>query len=122
MNGLSVDPVVTDGFGIEPALSDGTLSVKLSGTGDMAAAARLKGYVKELEGEVARLSIGAVEFDPIPDAPGRRAHERFIEAFNQGLLVRATGDIIALSPPLIIDKRQIDQLFDIFSRVLKTVN
>ncbi|MBM3544095.1 MAG: aspartate aminotransferase family protein [Alphaproteobacteria bacterium] len=66
--------------------------------------------------------IGAVEFDPIPDAPGRRAHERFVEAFNQGLLVRATGDIIALSPPLIIDKRQIDQLFDIFSRVLKTVN
>jgi beta-alanine--pyruvate transaminase len=66
--------------------------------------------------------IGAVEFDPIPDAPGRRAHERFIEAFNQGLLVRATGDIIALSPPLIIDKRQIDQLFDILSRVLKTVN
>ncbi|MGK3995168.1 hypothetical protein [Sorangium sp. So ce1024] len=63
MNGLSVDPVVADGFGIEPALSDGTLSVKLSGTGDMAAAARLKGYVKELEGEVARLSIGAVEFD-----------------------------------------------------------
>jgi beta-alanine--pyruvate transaminase len=66
--------------------------------------------------------IGAVEFDPIPDAPGRRAHERFVEAFNQGLLVRATGDIIALSPPLIIDQRQIDQLFDIFSRVLKTVN
>jgi beta-alanine--pyruvate transaminase len=66
--------------------------------------------------------IGAVEFDPIPDAPGRRAHERFIEAFNQGLLVRATGDIIALSPPLIIDKRQIDQLFEILSRVLKTVN
>ncbi|MGH6736351.1 MAG: aspartate aminotransferase family protein [Methyloceanibacter sp.] len=66
--------------------------------------------------------IGAVEFDPIPDAPGKRAHARFIEAFNQGLLVRATGDIIALSPPLIIDKRQIDQLFDIFSRVLKTAN
>jgi beta-alanine--pyruvate transaminase len=66
--------------------------------------------------------IGAIEFDPIPDAPGKRAHERFVEAFNRGLLVRATGDIIALSPPLIIEKREIDQLFDILSGVLKTAN
>ena len=64
--------------------------------------------------------IGAVEFDPIPDAPGQRAHTRFVEAFNHGLLTRATGDIIALSPPLIIEKQEIDQLFDIFSNVLKT--
>jgi beta-alanine--pyruvate transaminase len=62
-----------------------------------------------------------VEFDPIAEAPGRRAHARFVEAFNRGLLVRATGDIIALSPPLIIEKKQIDQLIDIFSGVLKTV-
>jgi beta-alanine--pyruvate transaminase len=66
--------------------------------------------------------IGAVEFDPAPGKPGQRAHARFIEAFNRGLLVRATGDIIALSPPLIIEKKEIDQLFDIFSNVLKTVN
>jgi beta-alanine--pyruvate transaminase len=65
--------------------------------------------------------IGAVEFEPIPEAPGRRAHARFVEAFNRGLLTRATGDIIALSPPLIIDKREIDRLFDIFSGVLKSV-
>jgi beta-alanine--pyruvate transaminase len=65
--------------------------------------------------------IGAVEFEPIPDVPGRRAHTRFVEAFNRGLLTRATGDIIALSPPLIIDKKEIDQLFEIFSGVLKSV-
>jgi beta-alanine--pyruvate transaminase len=65
--------------------------------------------------------IGAVEFEPIADAPGRRAHTRFVEAFNRGLLTRATGDIIALSPPLIIDKKEIDQLFDVFSGVLKSV-
>jgi len=64
--------------------------------------------------------IGAIEFETIPDAPGRRAHTRFVKAFNRGLLVRATGDIIALSPPLIIEKKEIDQLFDIFSGVLKT--
>ena len=66
--------------------------------------------------------IGAIEFDPIPGEPGKRAHARFIEAFNRGLLVRATGDNIALSPPLIIEKREIDQLFDIFAGVLKTAN
>jgi beta-alanine--pyruvate transaminase len=52
----------------------------------------------------------------------KRAHTRFVEAFERGLLVRATGDIIALSPPLIIEKKEIDQLFDILSGVLKTAN
>jgi beta-alanine--pyruvate transaminase len=64
--------------------------------------------------------IGAVEFEPIAEVPGRRAHARFVEAFNRGLLTRATGDIIALSPPLIIKKEEIDRLFDIFAGVLKT--
>ena len=66
--------------------------------------------------------IGAVEFDPVPGEPMKRAHTRFVEAFERGLLVRATGDIIALSPPLIIEKKEIDQLIDIFSSVLKTAN
>jgi beta-alanine--pyruvate transaminase len=66
--------------------------------------------------------IGAIEFDPVPGEPGKRAHSRFIEAFERGLLVRATGDTIALSPPLIIEKNEIDQLIDILSGVLKSVN
>jgi beta-alanine--pyruvate transaminase len=66
--------------------------------------------------------IGAVEFDPVPGEPMQRAHTRFVEAFERGLLVRATGDIIALSPPLIIEKKEIDQLIDIFAGVLKTAN
>ena len=64
--------------------------------------------------------IGAVEFEPDPAQPGKRAFDRFVQAFEQGLLVRQTGDIIALSPPLIISKDEIDQLFDIFTKVLKT--
>jgi beta-alanine--pyruvate transaminase len=63
--------------------------------------------------------IGAIEFEPIEGQPGRRAHERFVDAFNRGLLVRATGDVVALSPPLIIEKKQIDQLVDILASVLK---
>ncbi len=63
--------------------------------------------------------IGAVEFEPKPDVPAERAYNRFVKCFEKGLLVRQTGDIIALSPPLIIAKDQIDQLFDIFTAVLK---
>ena len=63
--------------------------------------------------------IGAIEFDPIPGQPTKRAYERFIKAFENNLLVRSTGDIIALSPPLIISKSEIDQLFDTLTMVLK---
>jgi beta-alanine--pyruvate transaminase len=66
--------------------------------------------------------IGAVEFDPDPAQPGKRAYERFVKAFEEGILVRQTGDIIALSPPLIISKAQIDELFDTLTKVLKTTN
>ena len=63
--------------------------------------------------------IGAIEFASKPGAPGERAYNRFVKCFEKGLLVRQTGDIIALSPPLIIEKNQIDELFDTFTDVLK---
>ena len=66
--------------------------------------------------------IGAIEFAPDPAAPGKRAYDRFVKAFENNLLVRATGDIIAISPPLIISKSEIDQLFEILTNVLKTTN
>ncbi|MFT3731380.1 MAG: aspartate aminotransferase family protein [Hyphomicrobium sp.] len=66
--------------------------------------------------------IGAVEFAPDPAQPGKRAFDRFVKAFEDGILVRQTGDIIALSPPLIISKSEIDQLFDTFGKVLKEMN
>jgi beta-alanine--pyruvate transaminase len=63
--------------------------------------------------------IGAIEFEPVKDKPAERAYTRFVQCFEKGLLVRQTGDIIALSPPLIISKSQIDELFDTFTAVLK---
>jgi len=62
--------------------------------------------------------IGAVELEPIAGDVGRRAHCRFVEAFRSGLLVRATGDTIALAPPLVIERQQIDEVIDVLSRVL----
>jgi len=65
--------------------------------------------------------IGALEFEPIPGKPGARAFEIYAKCFEKGLLVRQTGDIIALSPPLIVDRPQIDQIFGILSEVVKSV-
>jgi beta-alanine--pyruvate transaminase len=64
--------------------------------------------------------VGAIELDPAPGEPGKRAYARFLEAFKCGLLVRATGDIIALAPPLIIEKAEIDGLIGILTHVLKS--
>ncbi|MBC7987922.1 MAG: aspartate aminotransferase family protein [Sphingomonadaceae bacterium] len=54
--------------------------------------------------------VGAVELAPIEGRPGARGYDVFTRAFANGLLIRATGDTIALSPPLIIGREQIDAL------------
>ena len=63
--------------------------------------------------------VGAVELEPIPGAPGKRGFDTFVEAFNHGMLVRVTGDIIAMSPPLIAEKPHLDEIIGIFEKVLK---
>ena len=63
--------------------------------------------------------VGAVEVASRDGAVGARAYDLFVQCFEEGLLVRQTGDTIALSPPLIIDKTQIDQMIDIIGTVLK---
>jgi beta-alanine--pyruvate transaminase len=44
-----------------------------------------------------------------------------VRCFEKGLLIRTTADIIALSPPLIIEKEQIDQLVEILGGVLAEI-
>jgi beta-alanine--pyruvate transaminase len=65
--------------------------------------------------------IAAIELEPRPGAPGRRAYESFVKAFESGVLIRVTGDIIALSPPLIVEKPQIDRLFQTVREVVEAV-
>jgi beta-alanine--pyruvate transaminase len=50
-----------------------------------------------------------------------RAMETFRSAFDQGLLIRVTGDIIALSPPLILEKSHIDEIFGKLAAILATI-
>ena len=63
--------------------------------------------------------IGAVELEPIPGAPTKRAFNAFLAAYEKGILIRTTGDIIAMSPPLIISKAEIDQLIGTLGDVLR---
>ncbi|MBZ3693963.1 aspartate aminotransferase family protein [Phyllobacterium calauticae] len=65
--------------------------------------------------------IGAIELEPISGAPTKRAFQAFLDAYEKGVLIRTTGDIIALSPPLIITKGQIEHLFDTMADVLKNL-
>ncbi len=63
-----------------------------------------------------------IDLVPRPDAAGARAYEAFAECFNQDVLVRATGDTIALSPPLIIQSEEIDQIVTKLARVLQQLS
>ncbi|MCH8619219.1 aspartate aminotransferase family protein [Undibacterium sp. TS12] len=63
--------------------------------------------------------IGAIELESMPGKVGARATAAYKKAFAEGVLVRTTGDIIALSPPLILEKKHIDQLFGKLHDILK---
>ncbi|NLR97678.1 aspartate aminotransferase family protein [Rhizobium sp. P38BS-XIX] len=63
--------------------------------------------------------VGAVELTPRDGAPGARAYDVFVDCFQKGLLVRVTGDIIALSPPLIIEREQIETIVSMLGDALK---
>ncbi len=66
--------------------------------------------------------IAGIELEPRPGKPTERAIEAYEAAFDAGLMIRVTGDIIALSPPLIIDKAQIDQIVDTLRAVLSRID
>ena len=62
--------------------------------------------------------IGAVELRP-RGSRQKRAFQAFLDAYEAGILIRTTGDIIALSPPLIISEAEIDELFSGLGKVLR---
>ncbi|MDN3921716.1 aspartate aminotransferase family protein [Roseateles violae] len=92
-------------------------------------AAEMQGYFAEclhsLRGEPNVIDVrniglvGGVELAPIAGEPGKRAFNVFLDCWDQGALIRTTGDTIALSPPLIIERAQIDQLIDTLRGALK---
>ena len=65
--------------------------------------------------------IAGIELDSRAGAPGSRAYDAFVDCFERGLLIRVTGDIIALSPPLIIETSQIDAIVETLADALNQV-
>jgi beta-alanine--pyruvate transaminase len=63
--------------------------------------------------------ILGLELESIPGKPGARAFDVYSKCFEKGLLTRQTADIIALSPPLIVEPAQIDQIFTTLREVLR---
>ena len=66
--------------------------------------------------------IGAIELEPIAGQPTKRAFSAFLKAFEKGLLIRTTGDIIAMSPPLIIEREHIATIGETLRDVLSTLD
>ncbi len=65
--------------------------------------------------------VAGIELESRPDAPGKRAYEVFVDCFQRGLLVRVTGDIVALSPPLIVEPAQIAEMADMLGAAIDRV-
>jgi beta-alanine--pyruvate transaminase len=63
--------------------------------------------------------IGAVEFESRAGKPGARAYEVFLKCFERGVLLRAAGEVIAVSPPLIVDEGQIDRIIDVLGQAIR---
>ena len=63
--------------------------------------------------------IGAIELQGIEGQPTARAMQIFRECYDNGLIIRTTGDTLAFSPPLIIEKEQIDFVVDVVKAALR---
>jgi beta-alanine--pyruvate transaminase len=94
----------------------------------LALEARFADAVHSLRGEphvidVRNLGLVAgIELAALPGEPGKRAFNAFLDAFEQGVLVRTTGDTIALSPPLIIEPEHIEQIVEAIRRALRRLS
>jgi beta-alanine--pyruvate transaminase len=63
--------------------------------------------------------IAGIEMEPRPGAAGQRALDVFRRCFDDGVLVRVTGDIVALSPPLIVERPHMDRIFGTLSDAIR---
>jgi len=62
--------------------------------------------------------MGAIDLAPRPGAPGARGYAALVGGLGHGVMLRAAGDTLAFSPPLIVSESQIGQIFDAVKAVL----
>jgi len=63
--------------------------------------------------------VGGIELQPLPGQPTKRAFDVFLDCYDKGVMIRTTGDIIALSPPLIVEKSHIDHIVETIKQALR---
>ena len=63
--------------------------------------------------------LAGIELQPRAGKPTERAVSVFHRCFDAGVLIRTTGDIIALSPPLIVEKHHVDRIFETISDAIR---
>lgn len=63
--------------------------------------------------------VAGIELESLPGKIGTRAYDIFVRCFEKGLLIRVTGDTIALSPPLILEKSHIDSIVNLLTEAIK---
>jgi beta-alanine--pyruvate transaminase len=63
--------------------------------------------------------VAGIELEPAPGSPGKRAFDVYLKCYERGLLIRTTGDTIALSPALIIEDQHLDELSGLLSQALR---
>lgn len=85
------------------------------------AAASLKGHRHVLDIRSIGLAA-AIDIAPLEGLPGKRGFDTMRAAFHEeNMMVRLTGDTIAFSPPLIVEKTQIEEIFDRFRKILDRI-
>jgi beta-alanine--pyruvate transaminase len=62
--------------------------------------------------------VAGIELSPRDGAPGARAYDALVAAFDAGLLIRITGETIAMSPPFIIERKDIDRIFEALAKII----
>ena len=65
--------------------------------------------------------VAGIELEPFPGKPGARAFATYLKCYEMGVLVRHTADIIAISPPLTIEKNEIDRIFSCIAEALTSL-
>ena len=65
--------------------------------------------------------IGGIELEPRTGHPGARGFDVHVGCYERGALVRVTGDVVALSPPLTIEEQHIDELVGTIDAVIRAV-
>jgi beta-alanine--pyruvate transaminase len=63
--------------------------------------------------------MAGIELEPRPGKAGERGYDSMLLGYEKGIMLRITADTIAMSPPLIVTRAQIDEIMDRLAQVLR---